>query len=109
MYLDAPIETTEDSSTVITKAVLCGFMGNINGEMHPFVLRKDKSSPGSPLPYELDFGADYQEPFRFFKTNLPSKSIRKATQFTISMDFKEYVYEIREIIDLLRLQPLDSL
>lgn len=40
MYLDAPVETTEESSTFITKAILCCFMGDINSEIHLFVPRK---------------------------------------------------------------------
>ncbi|MGO4570175.1 hypothetical protein AB4Z52_35410 [Rhizobium sp. 2YAF20] len=115
MYLDAPVETTEKGSVILTKSVLSGFMGNLHGDLHPFVLRKEKADTPSRLSYQIDFGTDFEEPYRRFTTNLPSKSISKAVQFTISMfdeglrGFREYIYEVREVIDLLRHEPIDTL
>ncbi|WP_085026142.1 hypothetical protein [Ensifer aridi] len=115
IYLDAPVETTAESSTINTKGVRCGFEGNIDGGMYPFILRKDKDNPGSPLAYLFDFGTQHGEPYRHYRTNLPSKNIGKATQFTVRWfdedinKFIDTIYEIREVIDLLRQQPIDSL
>lgn len=110
-----PVETTEAGSSIVTKSLLSGFMGSLSDGLHPFLLRREKADTPSPLSFQIDFGTDFEEPYRYYATNLPSKTISKAAQFTISMfdeglrSFQEHIYEVREIIDLLRHQSIDSL
>lgn len=118
MYLDAPVETTEQGSTIIDKAIMSGFMRSESGLLHPFVLRKDKPDPDAnhKLSHLVDFGTDYaDDTARYFHTNLPSKQIQKATQFTIrwydtnQYRYTDHTYRIWEIVDLIRQQSLESL
>ena len=118
MYLDAAVETTEQGSAIVDKAMMCGFMRSDSGDLNPFVVRKEKRDPDAThqLSHVVDFGTDYDEDTsRYFYTNLPSKPIQKATQFTVRWyDDTQYrhvdhTYEIREIVDLLRQQSLESL
>lgn len=116
MFLDAPVESSDEGSFIIMKGVLCGFMGEVNGDVDPFILRKDKSNELLALPYRLDFGSYYGEDrYRYYNTNIVSKNISKGTQFTIrwfdedNADFEEKIYEVREIVDLVNGRPLDSI
>lgn len=114
LYLDAPVETTATGCSIVAKAMMCGFMRKESGDLHPFVVRRDKqdADEARQLSHLIDFGTDYDEPGRYFQTNLPSKQIQKAEQFTVRWfdeerrQFIDNIYEIREIIDLLRQQPV---
>ena len=86
MYLDAPVETTGQGSTIVDKALLCGFMRSDSGDLNPFVIKKDKRDPDAKhnLGHLVDFGTDYDDDTsRYFYTNLPSKQIQKAALFTV--------------------------
>jgi len=115
MYLDAPVETTEEGTSMITKAIMCGFMGKMGGEFHPMVLRKDKSEHSPHFPFVMDFGSGCAEYERYYWTNLPIKRIAKGAQFTIGFpgeephSFEEAIYKIVEIIDPVRQQAIDTL
>lgn len=115
MYLDAPVETTEEGSFILTRSPLCGFFGDFREVLNPFVLRKEKSGTFSGMDYIMDFGSDFEGRDRQYTTNLPSKKLSKGTQFTVRMyyndagSFKEHVYLVRDIIDLLDHQAVDSL
>ncbi|MCH4549425.1 MULTISPECIES: hypothetical protein [Rhizobium] len=118
MYLDAPVETSDGRSTIVGKAMMCGFMRKEGGDLHPFVLRKDKPDPDAThlLGHVVDFGTDYEDPnVRYFHTNLPSKRIHKAEQFTVRIfddslhEYVDNIYDIQEVIDLVRQQPVEDL
>ncbi len=115
MYLDAPVETTEEGSFILMRSALCGFFGDFREYLNPFVLRKEKSGALTGMNYIMDFGSDFEGRDRQYTTNLPSKKLSKGTQFTVAMydnntgSVKEYVYVIRDIIDLLNQQKVDSL
>ncbi len=117
MYLDAPVETTGDGSMIVAKAMMSGFMHSDGSDLHPFVMKKEKADLEAKhrLTHLIDFGTDFVEPERYYHTNLPSKCIHKAAQFTMRWfdedrnDYVDYIYEVREIIDLLRQQAVESL
>lgn len=114
LYIDAPVDA---AGMIVTKAWSFGFMGKtLRDRLHPFIGRLDKDEPPPHFPFLLDFGTDFSDSDRFYWTNLTLKRIRKGEQFTIRMPsvgektgFGEWIYEIRELIDMVQQQPIDSL
>ncbi|MBY5820006.1 hypothetical protein HFN60_30920 [Rhizobium leguminosarum] len=112
MYIDAPVD---DAGMIVTKGWMFGVMGKTLGDrLNPFIGRLDKDEPSPRFPFLLDFGTDFDDPSRFYWTNLTLKRVRKGEQFTIRMPaesevkgFGECVYEIREMVDLAQQQQID--
>lgn len=101
MYLDAPTEAIDGVSKIAMKAVLCGFFGNIDGEVDPFILRRERSNDADRLPHLLDFGTVWIEHDRFAGTNLLGKSVDVGQQFTVRFyNGDESVYVIKQIVNL---------
>lgn len=111
MYIDAPVD---ESGMIVTKAWLFGCMGKSFGnELHPYIGRLEKDEPTPRFPLMFDFGTDFSYADRYYWTNLTLKRIRKGEQFTIrrpdaseQTGFYEWIYEIREMIDMVQQQPI---
>ncbi len=112
-YIDAPVD---ESGMIVTKAWLFGFMGKTLGnDLNPFIGRIDKDEPSPRFPFLLDYGTDFSESDRYYWTNLPLKRVRKGEQFTIRMPseadetgYREWIYEIRDLIDKVTEQEIDG-
>lgn len=113
MYIDAPVD---EAGMIVTKGWMFGVMGKTLGDrLEPFMGRLDKDEPSPRFPFLFDFGTDFDDPSRFYWTNLTLKRVRKGEQFTIRMPsesevtgFGEWIYEIRELVDMVQQQQIDG-
>ncbi len=114
IYIDAPVD---EAGMIVTKGWLFGCMGKSLGDrLNPFIGRLDKDEPSPRFPFLLDFGTDFADADRFYWTNLILKRVRKGEQFTIRMPsegeesgFGEFIYEMRDLIDIVLQQPIDGI